>query len=99
MKSNIKRFRKFNESREEINMSQFPIWSSKVANRDGSISQISKDIKIGDDEIQEQLWEIEDSTDLEYKFEQYFEIESIDHINHKLNFEFNFLGEKSKTNN
>ncbi len=94
MKSNIKRFRKFNESREEIDMSQFPIWSSKIARRDGTISKISKDIKIDDDEIREQLWDIEDGTDLEYKFEQHFEIESIDHINHKLNFEFNFMGDE-----
>ena len=86
MKSNIKSFSKFNESREEISMSQFPIWSSKIAHRDGTISKISKDIKIDDDEIREQLWDIEDGTELEYKFEQHFEIESIDYINHKLNF-------------
>lgn len=96
MKGNIKSFRKFNESREEINMSKFPIWSSKIARRDGTISKISKDIKIDDDEIREQLWDIEDGTELEYKFEQHFEIESIDHINHKLNFEFNFVGGGSK---
>lgn len=97
MKPNIKSFSKFNESREEINMNQFPIWSSKVAHRDGTISHISKDIKIYDDEIQEQLWEIDDNTDLEYKFEQHFEIESIDQIIYKLNFEFNFLGGESKS--
>lgn len=96
MKGNIKSFRKFNESRGEINMSKFPIWSSKIAHKDGTISKISKDIKIDDDEIREQLWDIEDGTDLEYKFEQHFEIESIDHINHKLNFEFNFVGGESK---
>jgi len=94
MKSNIKSFSKFNESREEISMSQFPIWSSKIAHRDGTISKISKDIKIDDDEIREQLWDIEDGTELEYKFEQHFEIESIDYINHKLNFEFNFVGDE-----
>jgi hypothetical protein len=97
MKSNIKSFSKFNESREEISMSQFPIWSSKVAHRDGTISQISKNIKINDDEIREQLWDIEDNTDLEYKFEQNFEIKSIDQIIYKFKIQFNFSGEKSRT--
>ncbi len=96
MKGNIKSFRKFNESSEEINMSQFPIWSSKIAHRDGTISKISKDIKIDDDEIREQLWDIEDSTDLEYKFQHIFKIESIDQIIYELNFEFSFMGNDPK---
>lgn len=97
MKVNIKSFTKFNESREEINMSQFPIWSSKIAHKDGTISEISKDIKIDDDEIREQLWDIEDNTDLEYKFQHIFKIESIDQIIYELNFEFNFVGDESKS--
>lgn len=94
MKSNIKSFSKFNESREEISMNQFPIWSSKIAHRDGTISQISKNIKIDDDEIREQLWDIEDNTDLEYKFQHIFKIESIDQFIYELNFEFNFIGDE-----